>query len=165
MSANSSIESTALSEAVNLARHACVDKCLQQTEQSHQRLGFALASIRQSSRPSEESPAMPALVSTVLDDFTGNARSAAEICTARTGSHDDRKRIEQSLSMLGAMFEKHQKDIKAGDLSPAEFMPGAEFISETVQRDLAKLHQEFERVCPVPAAKDGERSAARERIH
>lgn len=127
-----------------VARHACVSRSVDRADMAATRLNFALSSLRQSEAGS------PALVSVTLDEFVGNVRTAVDVCAHGKTDPSERVRIEQSLSMLNSFYASQDVNLKDGQIRSASFMPGAEFMISTVQRDMRELQGNFERDRPLP---------------
>lgn len=131
------------SQAFNAARGAAASRCVENADVAATKFSFALSDIRKSEVGSS---ALPRLASITLDDFVGNSRTAADICAHTTNAQSDRERIEHSIAELNGMFADDLKAMEELRIQPSSFMPDAEQMSSSIQRDLHALHSEFERV-------------------
>lgn len=129
-------------QALSVARGAAASRCIDNADVAASKFSFALSDIRKNE---VGSTALPRLASITLDDFVGNSRTAADICAHSTNAQSDRARIEHSLAELNGMFADDMRAMDELRIQPSSFMPGAEQMQSTIQRDLHAMHTEFER--------------------
>lgn len=141
--------------AVTRARAACEVRLVARAIEYARRLDSVLTQFRLRQGLAGHSAA---LVSVAMDEFIGEARSAAQVVTGQSKVPV----LEDTLASLEHMYVASESALSVGTMQPGSFMPGAEMIAMSAVRTLRSLEslRATERE-QVPVDVDEERGAPR----